>query len=61
MFLLLSAFWGLTGVTQKLATNHVSAELSLLGFVTGFFPLTTALFTMSWEIVIMAWVQYGSS
>ena len=33
-------FWGLTGITQKLATNHVSAELSLLGFVTGFFPLT---------------------
>jgi drug/metabolite transporter (DMT)-like permease len=33
-------FWGLTGVTQKLATNHISAELSLLGFVTGFVPLT---------------------
>ena len=33
-------FWGLTGNTQKLATNHVSAELSLLGFATGFLPLT---------------------
>jgi uncharacterized membrane protein len=33
-------FWGLTGNTQKLATNHVSAELSLLGFASGFLPLT---------------------
>lgn len=35
-------FWGFTGVTQKLATNHVSAELSLLGFVSGFVPLAAA-------------------
>jgi drug/metabolite transporter (DMT)-like permease len=33
-------FWGLTGNTQKLATNHVSAELSLLGFAAGFLTLT---------------------
>src|SRR5688572_5632441 len=54
-------FWGLTGVTQKLATNHVSAELSLLGFVTGFFPLTAfVLFNsgISWTFSPAGWA-YG--
>ena len=25
-------FWGITGITQKLSTNHISAELSFLWF-----------------------------
>jgi bacterial/archaeal transporter family protein len=32
-------FWGITGVTQKLSTNAVSAELSFLWFVLAFVPI----------------------
>lgn len=32
-------FWGITGVTQKLSTNAISAELSFLWFVLAFIPL----------------------
>ena len=54
-------FWGVTGVTQKLATNHVSPELSLLGFVTGFLPMTAfiLLFTRAdWSFGRLGWF-YG--
>ena len=30
------AFWGITGVTQKLATNHISFERSFLWFSLAF-------------------------
>lgn len=32
-------FWGITGVTQKLSTNAISAELSFLWFVLAFIPI----------------------
>ena len=32
-------FWGVTGVTQKLSTNAISAELSFLWFVLAFVPI----------------------
>jgi len=32
-------FWGTTGVTQKLATNAISTELSFLWFVLAFLPI----------------------
>ena len=32
-------FFGITGVTQKLSTNHVSTQLSFLGFAAAFVPL----------------------
>ena len=31
--------WGITGNTQKLSTDHVSAQLSFLGFALAFFPI----------------------
>lgn len=32
-------FWGITGVTQKLSTNAISAELSFLWFILAFLPV----------------------
>jgi bacterial/archaeal transporter family protein len=32
-------FWGITGVTQKLSTNAISAELSFFWFVLAFVPI----------------------
>ena len=32
-------FWGITGVTQKLATNFISTRLSFLWFAIAFIPL----------------------
>jgi transporter family protein len=34
--------WGITGVTQKLSTNHVSAQLSFLGYSLAFGPIGVA-------------------
>jgi transporter family protein len=31
--------WGIAGLLQKLSTNHISAEMALLGLVVGFFLL----------------------
>jgi bacterial/archaeal transporter family protein len=36
-------FWGITGVTQKLSTNNISAQLSFLGFAISFIPLAIVL------------------
>ena len=47
-WLVLSIFalicWGLTGNTQKLSTNYVSAQFSFLGFALAFVPI--AILTM---------------
>jgi transporter family protein len=32
-------FWGVSGLTQKISTNHVSAELSTLCFLAAFVPV----------------------
>ncbi len=37
--LLALVFWGITGNTQRLATNHVSAQFSFLGFAAAFVPV----------------------
>lgn len=31
--------WGITGVTQKLSTNNISAQFSFLGFAVAFIPI----------------------
>lgn len=36
-------FWGITGVTQKLSTNYISASLSFLWFAVAFFPIALAI------------------
>jgi transporter family protein len=38
-------FWGITGVTQKLSTNHISTEFSFLGFAAAFIPVAVLIGT----------------
>lgn len=33
-------FWGITGITQKVSTNHISFEASFVWFTTAFFGLS---------------------
>lgn len=37
------AFWGLLSVAQKLSTNHVSSELSFVGFCVAFVPMAAVI------------------
>jgi transporter family protein len=46
-------FWGITGVTQKVSTNHISFEMSFVWFTIAFFGLSAviALFVpLDWRI-----------
>ena len=57
--LLTIAFWGITGVTQKLATNYISVEFSLMLFSAAFVPIAIAIFLfqpLDWKISAMAWL-----
>ena len=36
-------FWGITGLTQKLATNHISFEMSFVWFTAAFFCISVAI------------------
>lgn len=39
MIFLALILWGITGVTQKLSTNHISAEYSSVWFAVAFVPI----------------------
>ena len=39
MVLVALILWGITGVTQKLSTNHISAEYSFVWFAMAFVPI----------------------
>ena len=46
-------FWGITGVTQKLATNRISSELSFLWFAYAMIAISVVLMvtaTMHWHV-----------
>lgn len=46
-------FWGITGVTQKLATNRISSELSFLWFAYAMVTISLVLMvtaTMHWHV-----------
>jgi transporter family protein len=50
--------WGLTGLTQKLATNYISVELSLVFFSAAFVPIAVVillLMPLDWKISHTAW------
>lgn len=50
--------WGLTGLTQKLATNYISVELSLIFFSAAFVPIAVVILLflpLDWKISRMAW------
>jgi drug/metabolite transporter (DMT)-like permease len=36
-------FWGLLSIAQKISTNHVSSELSFVGFCVAFVPMAAAI------------------
>jgi uncharacterized membrane protein len=52
--------WGVAGVLQKLATNHISAELSTLCFTLAFVPVAAvvaALLPVQWSLPsVAAWL-----
>ncbi len=46
-------FFGITGVTQKLSTNHISFEMSFVWFSAAFYALSAIIaltFTLDWKI-----------
>lgn len=53
--MLVLVMWGIVGILQKLSTNYISAESSLIWLVVGFFLVLPwlypgkALFTYSWR------------
>lgn len=50
--------WGLTGLTQKLATNYISVELSLIVFSAAFIPIAIVILLfvpLDWKISHLAW------
>ena len=50
--------WGLTGLTQKLATNYISVELSLIYFSAAFIPIAIVILvfaSLDWKISLLAW------
>jgi len=56
--LLTLALWGVTGVTQKLSTDHISAELSLVWFSVAFLPIAALILltqSLDWRISPLTW------
>jgi uncharacterized membrane protein len=51
--------WGVAGLTQKLATHHVSSELSTVCFALAFIPVALAVMVVwpvqSWRLPGMTW------
>jgi len=57
--LLTMVLWGLTGLTQKLATNYISVELSLVFFSAAFIPIAVVILLfqpLDWKITALAWL-----
>ncbi|MGA2984309.1 MAG: DMT family transporter [Terriglobia bacterium] len=56
--LLTLVLWGFTGLTQKLATNYISVEFSLILFSAAFVPIAVVILIfqpLDWKIPAMAW------
>lgn len=52
------AFWGISGVTQKLATESISVELSMIWFSAAFLPITAVILlvaSLDWSISANGW------
>lgn len=51
--------WGVAGVTQKLATNHISTELSTVCFALAFIPVALAVMALwpvqNWRLPAKVW------
>ena len=52
--------WGVAGLTQKLATNHISTELSTVCFALAFIPIALGVMVVwpvpSWRFPAMTWL-----
>jgi len=56
--LLTLAFWGLTGLTQKLSTKYISVELSFAWFAAAFVPIAGVILWMApldWNVPVKAY------
>jgi transporter family protein len=50
--------WGISGITQKLATRYISNGMSILGFLTANIPITlmvALMFPLHWDVGWLAW------
>src|SRR5688572_12532206 len=50
--------WGFTGLTQKLSTNNISAEMSFISFATAMAVISVvilAAFPMRWDLAPVGW------
>jgi len=57
--LLALTLWGFTGLTQKLSTNHVSAELSFIAYSAAFVPIAGIILwlqPLDWNIPARGWL-----
>jgi uncharacterized membrane protein len=56
--LIVLVLWGLTGITQKLSTNHISVSLTFLTYAAAYAPVSALLLwkePMNWRISALAW------
>jgi len=56
--LVVLVLWGLTGITQKLATNHNSVSLTFLTYAVAYAPVAALLLwkePMNWRMPATAW------
>lgn len=56
--LLALSLWGFTGLTQKLSTNHISAELSFIAYSVAFVPIAGVILCLQpldWNIPAEGW------
>lgn len=53
------SLWGFTGLTQKLSTNHISAELSFIAYSVAFVPIAGYILwtqDLDWRIPAAGWI-----
>jgi uncharacterized membrane protein len=57
--LLACTLWGFTGLTQKLSTNHISAELSFFAYSVAFVPIAGVILwltPLNWNMPAKGWI-----
>ena len=56
--LVVVVLWGLTGITQKLSTNHASVSLTFVTYAAAYTPVAAIILwkePLNWRISTMAW------
>ena len=63
--ILATVLWGITGVTQKLSTNNISFELSMVWFSAAFLPISALIagsvrqIPMGWRLIDCSFGVFG--